>query len=200
VLDLGSALGNDEEQGEAGPPLAAALEAVLLVVDNPVSETELAAACRASVSEVHDTLLALAADYAAAGRGFTLRQVAGGWRYYTSPACAAAVERYVRDGQQQRLTQAALETLAVVAYRQPVSRSRVSAVRGVNVDGVMRTLLTRGLVEEAGTEAESGATLYRTTEYFLDRLGLSSLEELPELAPFLPEIDSLTDDEDLPTS
>jgi segregation and condensation protein B len=192
VLEIGSA--------EEGPALAAALEAVLLVVDNPVTETELAAACQAGPQEVRETLLVLAADYEAAGRGFTLRQVAGGWRFYTNPACAGAVERYVRDGQQQRLTQAALETLAVVAYRQPVSRSRVSAVRGVNVDGVMRTLLARGLVEEAGTEPESQATLYRTTDYFLDRLGLSGLDELPELAPFLPEVDSLADDADLPTS
>jgi segregation and condensation protein B len=195
-----SELEQTEEPGEPGPPLAAALEAVLLVVDNPVTETELATACQAGPQEVRDTLLALAAEYEESGRGFTLRQVAGGWRFYTHASCAAAVERYVRDGQQQRLTQAALETLAVVAYRQPVSRSRVSAVRGVNVDGVMRTLLTRGLVEESGTEPESGAMLYRTTEYFLDRLGLTSLDELPELAPFLPDIDALSDDADLPTS
>ncbi|HZE65617.1 MAG TPA: SMC-Scp complex subunit ScpB [Sporichthyaceae bacterium] len=186
--------------GDPAPALAAALEAVLLVVDAPVTEAELATACQAGPQEVRDTLHALAADYEQAGRGFMLRQVAGGWRFYTHPACAGAVERFVRDGQQARLTQAALETLAVVAYRQPVSRSRVSAVRGVNVDGVMRTLLTRGLVEEAGTETESGATLYRTTGYFLDRLGLTSLAELPELAPFLPEIDALGDDLGLPTS
>jgi segregation and condensation protein B len=189
----------DDLQSDVAP-LSAALEAVLLVVDTPVTEAELAAACQVGPQEVRDTLQALAADYEQSGRGFTLRQVAGGWRFYTHPACAPAVERFVRDGQQARLTQAALETLAVVAYRQPVSRSRVSAVRGVNVEGVMRTLLTRGLVEEAGTESESGATLYRTTGYFLDRLGLTSLAELPELAPFLPEIDSLADDADLPTS
>jgi segregation and condensation protein B len=201
VVDSGLPSTVDDEQVlDATAPLTAALEAVLLVVDSPVSETELATACQAGPQEVRETLLALAAEYEEAGRGFTLRQVAGGWRFYTNPSCAAAVERFVRDGQQQRLTQAALETLAVVAYRQPVSRSRVSAVRGVNVDGVMRTLLTRGLVEESGTEPESGAMLYRTTEYFLDRLGLTSLDELPELAPFLPEIDSLSDDETLPTS
>jgi putative transcriptional regulator (Ypuh-like) len=97
------------------------------------------------------------------------------------------VERFVRDGQEVRLTQAALETLAVVAYRQPVSRARVSAVRGVNCDGVMRTLTLRGLVEEAGTEHETGAILYRTTGYFLERLGLAGLDELPDLAPFLPD-------------
>jgi segregation and condensation protein B len=97
------------------------------------------------------------------------------------------VERFVRDGQEVRLTQAALETLAVVAYRQPVSRGRVSAVRGVNCDAVMRTLTLRGLVEESGTEHETGAILYRTTGYFLERLGLASLDDLPELAPFLPD-------------
>jgi len=97
------------------------------------------------------------------------------------------VERFVRDGQEVRLTQAALETLAVVAYQQPVSRARVSAVRGVNCDGVMRTLTLRGLVEEAGTEHETGAILYRTTAYFLERLGLASLDDLPDLAPFLPD-------------
>ena len=97
------------------------------------------------------------------------------------------------DGQQARLTQAALETLAVVAYRQPVSRSRVSAIRGVNVDGVVRTLVTRGLVEEAGVDAESGAILYRTSSYFLERMGLSDLAELPDIAPMLPEIEDMDD-------
>ncbi len=104
------------------------------------------------------------------------------------------VEKFVLDGQQARLTQAALETLAVVAYRQPISRSRVSAVRGVNVDGVMRTLLTRGLVEEAGSDEDTGAHLYRTTSYFLERIGVSSLSDLPDLAPFLPELDEVADE------
>ena len=98
------------------------------------------------------------------------------------------------EGQQARLTQAALETLAVVAYKQPVSRARVSAIRGVSVDGVMRTLLTRGLVEEAGQDGETGANLYRTTTYFLERIGITSLEELPELAPYLPDMDDLEDE------
>ncbi len=119
--------------------------------------------------------------------GFDLREVAGGWRFYTREECAPVVERFVSDGQEVRLTQASLETLAVVAYRQPVSRARVSAVRGVNCDGVMRTLVLRGLVEEAGADQETGAVLFRTTGYFLERLGLASLDELPELAGFLPE-------------
>ena len=106
------------------------------------------------------------------------------------------VEAFVLDGQQARLTQAALETLAVVAYKQPVSRARVSAIRGVNVDGVMRTLLTRGLVEEAGEDHSTGAHLYRTSAYFLERIGVTSLDELPELAPYLPDLEDLDDLED----
>ena len=168
-----------------------ALEAVLMVVDEPVTELTLAQVLDRPVPEVEAALSELVADYDNAGRGFELRRVGGGWRFYTRAECAPVVERFVRDGQQARLTQAALETLAVVAYRQPVSRARVSAVRGVNVDGVMRTLVARGLVEPTGTEGESGATLYRTTSFFLERMGLDSLDQLPELAPFLPELDSI---------
>jgi segregation and condensation protein B len=137
--------------------------------------------------EVAAVLRELAAAYTAEGRGFDLREIAGGWRFYTREDCAPLIERFVSDGQEVRLTQASLETLAVVAYRQPVSRARVSAVRGVNCDGVMRTLVLRGLTEEAGTDSETGAILYRTTGYFLERLGLASLDDLPDLAPFLPE-------------
>jgi segregation and condensation protein B len=175
----------------AGIPLRAALEAVLMVVDEPVTEEHLATVLERSRREIADALRALSEEYTRDGRGFDLRLVAGGWRYYTRPQCAGAVQKFVLDGQQSRLTQAALETLAVVAYRQPVSRSRVSAVRGVNCDGVMRTLLQRGLVREAGTEPETGAILYRTTNYFLERMGLRGLDELPELAPFLPEADAV---------
>jgi segregation and condensation protein B len=182
----------DNEQGPAAPEpagapgLRASLEAILLVVDEPVAEVVLAQVLERPRAEVAQSLQDLAASYDAEGRGFDLRKVAGGWRYYTREECAPVVERFVRDGQEVRLTQAALETLAVVAYRQPVSRARVSAVRGVNCDAVMRTLTLRGLVEEAGTEHETGARLYRTTPYLLERLGLDSLEELPDLAPFLP--------------
>ncbi|MGZ4611537.1 MAG: SMC-Scp complex subunit ScpB [Actinomycetes bacterium] len=176
------------------PPLRTALEAILMVVDEPVSEVLLAQVTERPTDEVLEALRGLAADYDDAGRGFDLRQVAGGWRFYTRASCAPYVERFVLDGQQARLTQAALETLAVVAYRQPVSRARVSAVRGVNVDGVMRTLVARGLVEEAGQDGEGGSILYRTTSYFLERLGLRSVDELPQLAPFLPEIDTLDDE------
>lgn len=176
------------------PGLRAALEAVLLVADEPASHDVLAAAVGWPAREVAVALPELAAEYVADGRGFELRSLAGGWRLYTAPDCAAYVERFLGSGQSARLTTAALETLAVVAYRQPVSRGRISAVRGVNVDSVLRTLTTRGLVEEAGVDAESGATLFRTTPYFLERLGLVSLEDLPDLAPMLPDVIDLTDE------
>jgi segregation and condensation protein B len=146
--------------------------------------------------QILDELRSLRAQYDADERGYDLREIAGGWRLYTRARFAPLVERFVLDGQHARLTQAALETLAVVAYRQPVSRTRVSAVRGVNVDGVMRTLVSRGLVEEAGAEHDSGALLYRTSPYFLERLGLRTLEDLPPLANFLPESTSMDQLED----
>src|SRR5207248_5685154 len=165
-----------------------------LVVDEPVAEVVLAQVVERPTEEVARLLREIAADYDEHHRGFELRCVAGGWRLYTRADCAPYVERFVRDGQQARLTQAALETLAVIAYRQPVTRQRVSAVRGVNVDGVVRTLVARGLVTEAGPDDETGATRYRTTNYLLERLGLQSLEELPSLAPLLPELDDVTSD------
>lgn len=174
----------------AGGPRAA-IEAVLMVIDEPVTEMSLAAALELPVADVVAHLHALAADYDDSNRGFAIRGIAGGWRVYSRPEYAPVVERFLLDGAQAKLTQAALETLAVIAYRQPVSRSRVSSVRGVNVDGVVRTLLTRGLIEEMSTVGESGAILYGTTSYFLQRLGLGSLDELPALAPYLPEVDVL---------
>jgi segregation and condensation protein B len=177
--------------------LRPALEAVLMVADQPLDDATLATAVGYPVPEVVEALATLSAEYDESGRGFELRNVAGGWRYYTREDFAPVVERFVLDGQQARLTQAALETLAVVAYKQPVSRSRVSAIRGVNVDGVMRTLLTRGLVEEAGTDQETGAHLYRTSSYFLERIGVTSLDELPELAPFLPGVDDFEEEQEV---
>jgi segregation and condensation protein B len=168
-----------------------ALEAVLMVVDEPVTSMALASALEQPVADVEAALAELETGYAEGHRGFTLREIGGGWRMYSRHEYAPVVERFVLDGQQARLTQASLETLAVIAYRQPVSRSRVAAVRGVNVDGVIRTLLSRGLIEELGQDAESTATLYGTTSYFLERLGLGSLDELPALAPYLPEVDVL---------
>jgi segregation and condensation protein B len=170
-----------------GPGLRASLEAILLVADEPIPVVMLAQVLERPRNDVAAELRELAASYVTEDRGFELREIAGGWRFYTREDCAPLVERFVSDGQEVRLTQAALETLAVVAYRQPVSRARVSAVRGVNCDGVMRTLVLRGLTEETGTDPETGAVLFRTTSYFLERLGLASLEDLPDLAPFLPE-------------
>ena len=171
--------------------LKPALEAVLMIADQPLDHLTLAQAVDHPPVEVEQALTELADAYTEERRGFELRNVGGGWRYFTREEYASVVEQFVLDGQQARLTQAALETLAVVAYRQPVSRSRVSAIRGVNVDGVMRTLLTRGLIEEAGVDASSGAILYRTSSYFLERMGMADLSELPEIAPLLPEIGDL---------
>ena len=168
-----------------------ALEAILMVVDEPISELILAQITEIPTEIVTSALKKLAQSYEDQGRGFQLREVAGGWRFYSHPDQAPLVEKFVLDGQQSRLTQAALETLAVIAYRQPVSRARVSAIRGVNVEAVMKTLFTRGLVEEQGMEHETGAILYGTTSYFLEKIGVRGLEDLPDLAPFLPDLDAL---------
>lgn len=165
------------------------IEAILMVVDQPLTALDLADSLELEVDAVTAHLQALDAEYAEQQRGFTLREINGGWRVYSRADYAPAVEKFLMGGQQAKLTQASLETLAVIAYRQPISRARVSAVRGVNVDGVIRTLTTRGLIAETGTDGEGGAMLYGTTPYFLQRMGLSSLDELPALAPYLPEID-----------
>jgi segregation and condensation protein B len=176
------------------PELRTALEAVLLVVDEPVDEVTLAQVMERPREEVSQVLHEIAADYDASERGFELRAVAGGWRLYTRASCAPYVERFVREGQSAKISQAALETLAVVAYRQPTTRSRIAGVRGVNVDAVMRTLVTRGLVAEVGVEHETGAILYATTDHFLDRIGLASLEELPDISGYLPDHSAIDDD------
>lgn len=174
--------------------LKPALEAVLMVADQPLDHLTLAQAVGHPPVDVEEALTALAEEYTEQGRGFELRNIAGGWRFFTRETYAGAVERFILDGQQARLTQAALETMAVVAYRQPISRSRISAIRGVNVDGVVRTLVTRGLIEEGGVDAESGAILYRTTSYFLERMGLGSIGELPDIAQHLPDMDDMEDE------
>ena len=173
----------------SNPELERSIEAILMVVDEPVTELTLASVLEVTVDEVISSLERLVTSYE--GRGFALKAINGGWRFYSHPECSAVVEKFVLDGQQNRLTQAALETLAVIAYRQPVSRARVSAIRGVNVEAVMKTMVTRGLVEEYGLEPETGAILYKTTSYFLERLGLNSLSDLPALAPYLPSLDRL---------
>jgi segregation and condensation protein B len=165
------------------------IEAILMVVDEPVTELTLAQVLEHPVNEIEASLSRMEASYG--DRGFELRRINGGWRFYSRGDYSSAVERFVLDGQQSRLTQAALETLAVIAYRQPISRARVSAIRGVNVEAVMKTLVTRGLAEEAGVEHETGAILYKTTSFFLERLGLNSLGDLPALAPYLPDLDRL---------
>ena len=171
-----------------------AVEAVLMVADEPVAAVQLATVLGLPTHEVEQVLAELAAEYRGDGggrpRGFELREAGGGWRVYSAAAHADVVGRFVVDGQSARLTQAALETLAVIAYRQPVTRGQVSAVRGVNVESVVRTLVSRGLVAEVGTEP-SGAVLYGTTSYFLERMGMTTLDELPPLAPYLPDLESL---------
>lgn len=180
------------------PPadLSGALEAILFVVESPVTVTTLAAGLQQPVDAVQAALTKLAAHYDERGAGIELRDVAGGVRFYTRAEHAPAVERFLHDGQRGKLSQAALETLAVVAYRQPVTRARVSAIRGVNVDGVVRTLLARGLIVEVGADADTGGALYRTTDLFLERMGLQSLTQLPSLAPLLPDVEGLDELDD----
>ncbi|MGB8019675.1 MAG: SMC-Scp complex subunit ScpB [Candidatus Nanopelagicales bacterium] len=202
-IGVGGPDGPDEPEvplvDELGAPtLEAACEAVLLLADQPVDLISLATVVRRPVDQVEAVVRGLSAQYTEDGRGFDLREVASGWRFYTRDACADVVSRFVVDGQQARLTQAALETLAIIAYRQPISRGRISAVRGVNVDGVVRTLITRGLVQEAGVEPGGQALLLRTTPYFLERLGIRDLSGLPSLSEHVPSYDQIGDLVDLP--
>lgn len=169
--------------------LQSALEAMLLVIDSPAPSSLLASAVGDEAERVETTLRRMSAELTANRSGIDLRYVGDGWRFYTRSEFAPYVERMLLDGARSKLTRAALETLAVVAYRQPLTRARVSAVRGVNVDGVMRTLLARGLIAEVGVDPDSNATQYSTTELFLERLGLASLADLPALAPLLPDVD-----------
>ncbi|AQT80225.1 SMC-Scp complex subunit ScpB [Mycolicibacterium litorale] len=192
--DLAEDLGIDVATAELGDDeLARILEALLLVVDTPVNAQTLASVTEQPVDRITAELESMAAALAARDSGIDLREAGGGWRMYTRARFAPYVERLLLDGARSKLTRAALETLAVVAYRQPVTRARVSAVRGVNVDAVMRTLVARGLITEAGTDEDSGATTFATTELFLERLGLSSLTDLPDIAPLLPDVDVIDD-------
>ncbi|MEU5264491.1 SMC-Scp complex subunit ScpB [Amycolatopsis sp. NPDC021455] len=173
--------------------LEAALEALLLIVDSPAGEELLADTLDQPKSRIVVALRTMAQKFTDRNSGIDLRRVGEGWRFYTRDVYAPFVEKLLLDGQRSKLTRAALESLAVIAYRQPVTRARVAAVRGVNVDGVIRTLLARGLIEEMGTDPETTGTLYVTTELFLERLGLSSLNDLPPIAPLLPEVDTIDD-------
>lgn len=169
------------------------LEALLLVIDTPVTADALAAATEQPVYRVAAKLQLMADELTGRDSGIDLRHTSEGWRMYTRARFAPYVEKLLLDGARTKLTRAALETLAVVAYRQPVTRARVSAVRGVNADAVMRTLLARGLITEVGTDADTGAVTFATTELFLERLGLTSLSELPDIAPLLPDVDTIDD-------
>ena len=168
--------------------LKGALEALLLVSSDPVSATTLAGALGAAPGEVDAALTELAAEYGDANRGFQLREVAGGWRLYTHPAYHDQVEALVMSWDARRLSQAALETLAVVAYHQPVTRDGVRAIRGVNSDGVISSLVDKGLVREAGRDPKRPQAMrYATTQAFLERFGLKSLRDLPDLEQFAPD-------------
>lgn len=175
--------------------LRGAVEALLFVADGPVELGQLAASVQRPVAEVAEALAEITADLDRCGAGWQLRPAATGFRLYTRDQYASIVESFLLEGQRSKLSQAALETLAVVAYRQPVTRARISAVRGVNVDGVIRTLLSRELITEVGVDPDTGGGLYRTTSTFLEKMGLTSVEQLPSLAPLLPELDTLDSDE-----
>ncbi len=170
--------------------LRRAVEALLLVTEEPLAVEVMAQLLEVSTERVGDICQELVAEYDATDRGFQLVRVAGGWRYQTHPDLAPYVERFVLDGQSGRLSNAALETLAIVAYKQPISRAQVAAIRGVNVEGVMRTLAHRGYVDEVGRDPGPGqAVLYGTTPMFLEKLGLDAVDELPPLGEFVPGAD-----------
>lgn len=186
----------EDDPGPALPPgvgLGTALESLLIIAADPMPISDLAAATGVAEPEIAAALAALAEEYRSSGRGFELRELPGGWRFYSAASCADLVARWVTDGRQARLSQAALETLAVIAYKQPVSRSGVGAIRGVNVDAVVRTLQARGLVEQTGEDPLTGAGLYGTTSMFLDRMGLSSVADLPPIVDLLPNPDEVAD-------
>ena len=166
----------------------AAIEAVVLAATEPVPPAVLAQLVELPTARVEELCDELAAEYAREGRGFQLARVAGGYRFQTHPDAHAYVERFVLEGQTARLSGPALETLAIVAYKQPIARAQISAIRGVNVDATLKTLVARGYIEESGHEHSPGnPTLFSTTRTFLERLGLDSLEQLPALADFVPE-------------
>jgi segregation and condensation protein B len=171
--------------------LESAVEAILIVTDVPLSLVALATALERPVNEVRDAVLALQADYNGANgtrvRGFELREIGGGWRIYVRQDFDWAVRMFIANENPTKLSQAALETLAVIAYKQPISRGQVASIRAVNVDSVVKTLLSRGLISELYTDSETGAINYGTTSLLLELLGINSLEELPLISPYLPD-------------
>jgi segregation and condensation protein B len=171
--------------------LKAALEAILLVAENPLSVVNLATALERPAAEVKSAIESLAAEYDEAnggeGRGFELREIGGGWRFYVRETFDWAVRLFIARENPAKLSQAALETLAVIAYRQPITRGQIASIRAVNVDGVVRTLLSRGLITEVYSDQETGAVHFGTTELMLQQLGINSIEELPKISPLLPD-------------
>src|SRR5688500_16925565 len=170
------------------------VESILLLADEPVPAGLIGEVLEKPRVDVEALLEELAAEYAAADKGFVLRQVAGGWRLYTSPDCAPWLERFVNRNTSARLTAAALEVLAIVAYRQPISRAQIAEIRGVDSDGVVKTLHQRGLIEDAGQASGPGSPiLFSVTQEFLEKMGLRDLEELPPLAGFMPTPEAVED-------
>ncbi len=182
---------HDEAQSRAALPTERRIEAILMVADEPQSAIHLATALHVPVKAVKDAIAALVQDYDGERdgprRGFELREVGGGWRFYVREEYDADAMDFVLTQTPTKLSQAALETLAVIAYKQPITRSRIAAIRAVNVDSVVRTLLGRGLVREAFTDSETGAINYETTEVLLQQLGINAIDELPPISPLLPE-------------
>lgn len=177
--------------------VARRLEAILLIVDEPQSLVSLAAAVGAPVAAVRQAIEGLVEDYdgrtGGPRRGFELREVGGGWRIYVRAEHDDLVAEFVGSQAPSRLSQAALETLAVIAYKQPITRGQVASIRAVNVDSVVRTLLSRGLITELFTDAETGAINYGTTDQLLVHLGINSLDELPKISPLLDGADEVAD-------
>ena len=190
-LDEQRAEAPDEQRAEAAPALERRLEAILLVADEPLPLVSLATALGAPVPAVRQSIERLVADYDGVDggprRGFELREVGGGWRLYVRAEHDEVVRDFVLTQSPTKLSQAALETLAVIAYKQPIARSSIAAIRAVNVDSVVRTLLGRGLITESFTDAETGAIHYETTPLLLGQLGINSLDELPPISPLLPD-------------
>lgn len=200
MADADAAIADEADELDAvrsSHTLAQQLEALLIVADEPLSAVALATACDRPVREVREAVEALIADYdGAAGentagggsaRGFELREIAGGYRFYVRESLDPLVADFVQQQTPSRLSQAALETLAVIAYRQPISRGAIASIRAVNVDSVVRTLLGRGLIAEVGHDAETGATLYGTSDALLAHLGIGGIDELPPVAPLLDD-------------
>lgn len=167
--------------------LKSAIEAILVIADTPISLLNIAAALEYPVNEVRDSILQLREEYDLADRGFEIREVGGGWRIFVRARYDWAIKLFLANDNPSKLSQAALETLAVIAYKQPISRGQVASIRAVNVDSVVKTLLSRGLITELYTDSETGAVMFGTTELMLELLGINSLDELPLISPYLPD-------------